>query len=52
LNEGGKTVIMVTHDADLAEKHASIIYWLKDGKVDKVTKKINGKWKVEKLKKK
>ncbi|MFH1307462.1 MAG: ABC transporter ATP-binding protein [archaeon] len=38
LNKEGKTVIMVTHDPDIA-KHAEIIYWLKDGKVEKVTKK-------------
>ncbi len=38
LNKKGKTVVMVTHDADLAEKHAEIVYWLRDGKVEKVTK--------------
>lgn len=40
LHNEGKTIIMVTHDPDLAKKHAEIIYWLKDGKLDKVT---NGK---------
>jgi len=39
LNKEGKTVIMVTHEPDLAKKHADIIYWLKDGKVEKVTRK-------------
>jgi putative ABC transport system ATP-binding protein len=39
LNQQGKTVIMVTHDKDLAQEHADIIYWLKDGKIEKVTKK-------------
>ncbi len=39
----GKTIIMVTHDPKLAE-HADIIYHIKDGKVEKVTKKIKGKW--------
>ncbi|MAG61354.1 lipoprotein-releasing system ATP-binding protein LolD [Candidatus Pacearchaeota archaeon] len=38
LNEQGKTVIMVTHDADLAKEHANKIYWLKDGKIEKITK--------------
>jgi len=52
LNKEGKTIIVVTHDANLAQKHASIIYWLKDGKIEKVTKKSKGKWKVEKLGKK
>ena len=38
LNKQGKTVIMVTHDADLAKEHADKIYWLKDGKIEKITK--------------
>ncbi|MEK6873325.1 MAG: ABC transporter ATP-binding protein [Nanoarchaeota archaeon] len=46
LNNEGKTIIMVTHDANLAMKHAKTIYWLKDGKVEKVTKKVSGKWKI------
>jgi putative ABC transport system ATP-binding protein len=41
LNEKGRTIIMVTHDPDLAQKYADIVYWLKDGKVDKITKKRN-----------
>jgi len=40
LNKEGKTIIMVTHDSNLAVAHANIIYWLKDGKVEKIT---NGK---------
>lgn len=48
LNNKGKTIIMVTHEPHLAEKHARKIYWLKDGKIEKVTKKIKGKWKVVK----
>ena len=39
LNKKGKTIIIVTHDPNLAKKHANIIYHLKDGKVLKVTKK-------------
>ena len=46
LNNEGRTIIMVTHDANLAMKHAKTVYWLKDGKIEKVTKKISGKWKV------
>lgn len=38
LHDEGKTIIMVTHDSDLAQKHAETIYWLKDGKLDRVTK--------------
>lgn len=39
LNQEGKTIIMVTHDADLAQKHADIVYWLRDGKLEKTTKR-------------
>ncbi len=39
LNKEGKTIVMVTHDPDLAKTYANTVYWLKDGKVDKVTKK-------------
>lgn len=42
LNREGKTIIMVTHDPDLAQKHADIVYWLRDGKVEKVTGRKNG----------
>ena len=37
LNKKGKTIIMVTHDPNLAKEHAKTIYWMKDGKVSKVT---------------
>lgn len=46
LNEKGKTIIMVTHEPELAEAHAKTIYWVKDGKVEKVTKRVGKKWKV------
>jgi len=46
LNNEGKTVIMVTHEPELAGAHADIVYWLKDGKVEKVTKRKNG-FKIE-----
>ena len=39
LNNQGKTIIMVTHDPRLAQEHAKTIYWLKDGRVEKVTRK-------------
>lgn len=42
LNREGKTIIMVTHEPELAEKHANVVYWLRDGKVEKVTKRKNG----------
>ena len=37
LHKQGKTIIMVTHDSNLAQKNAEIIYWLKDGKLEKIT---------------
>ena len=46
LNSEGKTVIIVTHSPEIAEKYTKKIYWLKDGKVEKVTKKIKGKWRT------
>ncbi|MBS3072610.1 ABC transporter ATP-binding protein [Candidatus Pacearchaeota archaeon] len=46
LNKEGRTIIMVTHDPELAMAHAKTVYWLRDGKIEKVTKKISGKWKI------
>lgn len=45
LNKQGKTVIIITHDPDKALTHARTIYWIKDGKVEKVTKKTGKSWK-------
>ena len=45
LNDQGKTIIMVTHDSHLAEEHANIVYWLKDGALEKITKKGKIIWK-------
>lgn len=42
LNKKGKTIIMVTHEPDLAQAHANTVYWLKDGKLDRVTRRKNG----------
>ena len=39
LNNEGKTIIMVTHDATLAQEHADVVYWLRDGKLEKITRK-------------
>jgi len=43
LNKQGKTIVMVTHDPDLAKAHADVVYWLRDGKLEKVTKKKRGR---------
>ena len=44
-NQEGKTIIMITHDPEKALKHAKTIYWIKDGKVEKVTKRQGKTWK-------
>jgi len=51
LNKEGKTVIMITHEPELAQKHAKTVYWMKDGEIAKVTrkgKKREGKKNVKK----
>lgn len=40
LHKKGKTIIMVTHDPDLAKDYADVVYWLKDGILVQVTKKV------------
>ena len=40
MNKEGKTIIMVTHDPGLAEKYADVVYWLRDGILEKVTKRV------------
>ncbi len=39
MHSKGRTIVIVTHDANLAQKHAQKIYWMKDGKIEKITKK-------------
>jgi len=46
LNRKGKTVIIVTHSPEIAEKYARTIYWLKDGRIEKVTRKKGKQWKT------
>jgi putative ABC transport system ATP-binding protein len=38
LNKEGRTVVVVTHSSELAKKYAHTVYWLKDGKIQKITK--------------
>jgi putative ABC transport system ATP-binding protein len=45
LNNKGKTIIIVTHAPEIAEKYAKTIYWLKDGKIEKITKRQGKNWK-------
>jgi putative ABC transport system ATP-binding protein len=41
LNKEGRTIVFVTHSPELAKKYAHTVYWLKDGKIEKVTKERN-----------
>jgi len=48
LNKKGRTIIIVTHDTDIARKYAKTIYSIRDGKVEAIEKKIKNKWKKQK----
>ncbi len=48
INKKGRTIIIITHDQDLARKYAKVIYSLRDGKVESVENKIGGKWRKQK----
>ena len=48
LNKKGRTIIIVTHDSEIAKKHAKIIYSLRDGVIESVEKKIRKTWKKQK----
>jgi len=41
---------MITHDSDLAKSHAEIVYWLRDGRLEKVTGKKKKSFKKQFLK--
>ncbi len=51
LNDGGKTIIIVTHNPDLAKEHAKTIYSMRDGNIESVQKRIKGKWEKVKIEK-
>ncbi len=44
LNKEGKTIIMVTHDSDLARNYTNTIYSVRDGKIEYIEKKTGKKW--------
>ncbi|MFH1643424.1 MAG: ABC transporter ATP-binding protein [Patescibacteria group bacterium] len=44
LNKKGRTIIMVTHDPDLAKEYAKTIYSIRDGKIEYTEKKIDDRW--------
>jgi putative ABC transport system ATP-binding protein len=37
LNKEGRTIVFVTHSPELAKKYAHTVYWLKDGKIERIT---------------
>jgi len=39
LHKKGKTIVMVTHDVELIDSYPDIVYWLRDGKIEKITKR-------------
>jgi putative ABC transport system ATP-binding protein len=39
LNKLGKTIVIITHEPELAEEFCEKIYWLKDGKIEKIDRK-------------
>jgi len=49
LNKKGRTIIIVTHDPELAKKYARTIYSIRDGQVEFVEKKTKNKWKKVKI---
>ncbi len=46
LNKKGKTIIIVTHDSNLAMNHARKIFWMRDGKIEKVTHQVKKVWRT------
>jgi len=44
LNKKGRTIIMITHDPELAKKYAKTIYSIRDGKIEYLHKKIDDRW--------
>lgn len=46
LHSKGKTIVIVTHDPHIAMSYAQKIFWMKDGKLDKITKKHKNSWKL------
>lgn len=49
LNAKGTTIVMVTHDPEKAQAHARTIYWVKDGRLERVTRKTSTGWKEVKV---
>jgi len=39
MHKKGKTIIVITHEPKLIEKYATRNYWLRDGKIEKITRR-------------
>lgn len=49
LNKKGKTIIIVTHEPEIAKNNARTIYFIKDGRVEYIEKKTSKGWKKIKV---
>jgi putative ABC transport system ATP-binding protein len=49
LNNKGRTIIIVTHDAEVARNYAKIIYSIRDGKIENIEEKVKEKWKKKRM---
>ena len=50
LHKQGKTIILVTHDPEMARLHAQRIYSIRDGRIESVEIRVDGKWKKQVIK--
>jgi putative ABC transport system ATP-binding protein len=44
LNKKGRTIIIVTHDSEVARNYAKTIYAMRDGQIEHIEEKVKGKW--------
>jgi putative ABC transport system ATP-binding protein len=49
LNKKGRTIIIVTHDPEIARTYAKTIYSIRDGKIESLEKKTKDTWKKLKV---
>ncbi len=49
LNKRGRTIIIVTHDPEVARNYAKIIYSIRDGHIETIEKKTGKSWKKQKI---
>ena len=49
LNKKGRTIIIVTHDSEVAREYAKTIYSLRDGKIENIERKVSGRWRKQRI---